>query len=87
MIRSHRLGAVLCAVTVAACASSSRLVDTWVRPDYAGGPMRSMLVLVVRRDPVRRRIWEDAFVSALAEKGVQATPSRAGTGAGSTGDT
>jgi len=75
MIRPSRLGAALCAVVVAACASSSRLVDTWVRPDYSGGPMRSMLVLVVRKDPVRRRIWEDAFVSALAEKGVRATPS------------
>jgi hypothetical protein len=77
MMRSHRLGAVLSAVAVSvtACAFSSRLVDTWARPDYSGGPMRSMLVLVVRRDPVRRRIWEDAFVSALAEKGVQATPS------------
>lgn len=75
MIRPYRLGAALCAVAVAACAPSSRLVDTWVRPDYSGGPMRSMLVLVVRRDPVRRRIWEDAFVSALAAKGVAATPS------------
>lgn len=75
MKRSYRLGAGLCTVALAACASSSRLVDTWVRPDYAGGPMRNMLVLVVRKDPARRRIWEDAFVSALAEKRVTATPS------------
>ncbi len=75
MTRLHRLWVVLGVLILPACASSSRLVDTWVRPDYSGGPMRNMLVLVVRRDPARRRIWEDAFVSALADKGVQATPS------------
>jgi len=34
-----------------------------------------VLVMVVRKEPARRRIWEDAFVVALRQRGILATPS------------
>src|SRR5688572_3784896 len=66
-----RLGAA----AVGGCASNSGLVNMWRDPSYNGPPMRSMLVVAIRRDAGYRRILEDGFVKELAENGVDATPS------------
>jgi hypothetical protein len=55
--------------------SSSILVDVWNDPSYHGSPLKKILVIAVRQDPVRRRLWEDAFVGALSNNGVNATSS------------
>ena len=70
------LGAVLCfvAILIESC-SSSVLVDVWNDPSYREPPMKNLLVIAVRKEPVRRRIWEDAFVGELSHYGVHATAS------------
>ena len=56
------------------CASSS-LVDIWHDPAFGAPPLGKMLVIAVRKDATKRRIWEDAFTGELAKHGVAATPS------------
>jgi hypothetical protein len=70
------LSAVLCCLTVLieGC-SSSVLVDVWNDSSYREPPLKKIFVLAVRIDPVRRRIWEDAFVGELSNYGVKATAS------------
>jgi hypothetical protein len=56
------------------CASSN-LVDIWQDPSFRAPPLVKMLVIAVRKDATKRRIWEDAFTGELAKHGVAATPS------------
>jgi hypothetical protein len=57
------------------CVSSSRLVDTWHDPSFHATPLGTMLVIAIRKDATKRRIWEDAFVGELVKHGVTAKPS------------
>jgi hypothetical protein len=57
------------------CASSSNLVDKWHDPGYQAPPLSKMLVIAVRKDAAKRRIWEDAFSGEFAKHGVEATSS------------
>jgi hypothetical protein len=57
-----------------ACASS-RLASVWRDPAYNLGPMKRMIIISISKDPVRRRLWEDVFVSELTKYGVAADPS------------
>ena len=70
------MGAAICCLTILieSC-SSSVLVDVWSDPSYHESPLKKLLVIAVRQDPVRRRLWEDAFVGALSSYGVYATAS------------
>ena len=65
----------LIAIGFAACGTSSQLVNQWRDPSYSYHPMRSVLVLGMMRDPVRRRMWEDRLAAELNKKGVEALPS------------
>lgn len=56
------------------CASSS-LVERWYDPSFKASPLNRMLVIAVRKDAAKRRIWEDAFAGELAKHGVTATSS------------
>jgi hypothetical protein len=56
------------------CASSS-LVDIWHDSAFQTPPLSKMMVITVRKDATKRRIWEDAFAGELAKHGVAATPS------------
>ena len=58
-----------------ACSSSLHLTNVWVDPSYKLGPMKSLLVISINKDPVKRRLWEDAFASELTQHGVVVTPS------------
>ena len=62
-------------IIVAGCASTSGLVNMWRDPSFQQGSMTNMLVIAVRKDPFKRRIWEDGLSSELALYGVKATPS------------
>jgi len=75
--RSLLLTAMLFLVVAAGggCAASSGLVNMWRDPAYTEPPMRSILVVAVRRDPARRRILEDGFVHELGKRSVDAVPS------------
>ncbi|MBN2037496.1 MAG: hypothetical protein JW768_12205 [Chitinispirillaceae bacterium] len=57
------------------CVSSSSLVDIWHDPSFQDQPLGNMLVISVRKDATKRRIWEDAFTGELAKHGVAATSS------------
>jgi hypothetical protein len=68
--------ATLGAVALAGgCASNSGLVNMWRDPSYQQPPMRSMLIVAMRRNTALRRTLEDGFVHELAKRGVDATPS------------
>jgi hypothetical protein len=56
------------------CASSS-LIDKWHDASYLTPPLSKILVIAVRKEADKRRIWEDAFTGELAKKGVAATSS------------
>jgi hypothetical protein len=69
--------AILAAATaaVAGCGTPSTVAEHWRDPGWSGPAIKNLLVMVVRKDPVRRRQWEDAFTEALKKRGVSATPS------------
>jgi hypothetical protein len=70
------LGVFMCGILIVleGCGSSA-LVSAWRDPAFQSPPLNSMLVIAVRKDPTRRRIWEDGFVVELSKHGVTATPS------------
>lgn len=70
------IGTTFCSILIllSGC-DSSMLVDTWHDPLFKGPPLKKMLIIAVRKDPAKRRIWEDAFTSELTKHGVDATPS------------
>jgi hypothetical protein len=75
----HRLlilGGALCfgLIIIAGCASSE-LVDIWSDSSYQAPALNKILVISSGKNPVKRRIWEDAFTSELAKHNVAATPS------------
>jgi hypothetical protein len=55
--------------------STSVLVDVWQDPSYHESPLKKIFVIAIRKDPVKRRIWEDAFVIELSKYGVLAESS------------
>jgi hypothetical protein len=67
--------AVLLALAAAGCASQFEMIDVWRDPTFTSGPVRNVLVVGLRKDPVRRRLWEDAFTRELKLRGVDAAPS------------
>ena len=70
------LATVLCClmIMIESCSSSS-LVDVWNDPSYHESPLKKIFIIAIRKDPVQRRIWEDAFVGEFSKRGVQATSS------------
>jgi hypothetical protein len=62
------------ALWLAACASTS-VVNVWQNPQYAGPPIKKLLVVAALKDAGVRRSAEDEFVSQLAAKGVSAVAS------------
>jgi len=67
--------ALLALIITAGCAAQSEMTNLWKDPSFTSGPMHSVLVVALRKDPVRRRMWEDAFVSELGARGLTATSS------------
>lgn len=67
--------ALLALVTTAGCAVQSELTDVWKDPSFTSGPMHNVLVVALRKDPVRRRMWEDEFTRELGARGLTATAS------------
>ncbi|MEP7028108.1 MAG: hypothetical protein ABI960_05895 [Candidatus Eisenbacteria bacterium] len=59
---------------LAGCGTST-VSERWRDPSWSGPAIRNMLVVVVRKDAVRRRLWEDAIAQALQKRGMLATPS------------
>jgi hypothetical protein len=55
--------------------STSVLVDEWNDPSFHESPLKKILIIAIRKNPIQRRIWEDAFVGELSKKGVISTSS------------
>jgi hypothetical protein len=60
--------AVMAAAGVMGGCGSTQLVNLWQDPSYTVTPMRKIMVMAMRKEPLSRRMWEDAFVDAAAEK-------------------
>ena len=70
-----RIALLALMMTAAGCAMQSEMTDLWKDPSFTSGPMHNVLVVALRKDPVRRRMWEDAFASELGARGLTATSS------------
>jgi hypothetical protein len=62
---------LIASVVLVSCAAS-QLGNMWVDRTFKTDGMKNVLVIAVRTDPVRRRMWEDGFASALAAYGTTA---------------
>ncbi len=71
------IAAVIIGVIVVAGCGSTQLVSLWKDPSYNAAPLHKIMVVAVRKDQVRRRMWEDAVVAAMntQKAGTVATPS------------
>lgn len=49
---------------ILSCSPTTELVNVWKDPALQA-PINHVLVIAMRRDPIRRRLWEDAFVTQL----------------------
>ena len=76
MNKKFIIAPVLCClmILIESC-STSVLVDEWNDPSFHESPLNKILVIAIRKNPVQRRIWEDAFVREFSKKHVQATSS------------
>jgi len=63
------------AAGLAACGTSTQLVNVWRDPENPSQPLHEVLVVQMSRDAAHRRMWEDEFVSELRHHGVDATAS------------
>jgi hypothetical protein len=62
-------------MTTAGCAAQTEMTDLWRDPAFTAGPLHNVFVVALRKDPVRRRMWEDAFTRELGARGLTATSS------------
>jgi len=65
---------ILVALALAGCASTS-LTDQWKSAQFAGPPLKKLMVVGVSTQPGPRRIFEDEFSAALKAAGVDAVAS------------
>jgi hypothetical protein len=76
-MRYTRFGGRWCVallVLASACASTS-LTGAWRNPAYTGGAFHKLLVVGTTDSPTDRRVFEDSFVAALRDAGVEAIAS------------
>ena len=64
-----------CILTLMPGCATSVLVNKWSDASYHGPAFTKIFVIAVRRDPIKRRVWEDVFVEELAKHSVRATQS------------
>jgi hypothetical protein len=55
--------------------SGSQLVDMWADPQPPAAPLANLLVVAMKKDPARRRLWEDGFAAEIAKHNARVTPS------------
>lgn len=60
---------------LSACATDTRITNSWREAGYAGGRFQRVLVMGFGDDGAIRRVFEDQFVLALQAAGVTAIPS------------
>lgn len=75
MIAMKRLLLALLMLLVSACATNTRITNSWRDADYAGERFQRVLVMGFGEDGANRRVFEDQFVRTLQAAGVTAIPS------------
>src|SRR5882672_7424932 len=45
------------------CAGGAAMTDMWNDATFSARPVQNVFVIALRKDPARRRLWEDAFVN------------------------
>jgi hypothetical protein len=65
----------LALVLGAGCGASSKMLTAWGDPTFTSGPLKNIIVMAIREDAIKRRVWEDEFAGVLAARGVRATTS------------
>lgn len=72
----RRLAAAFLSLTLVltACATSTKLVNVWQDPAYAGGPLKKIIVLGLGGDGATSKTFEDIFAAELKRRGVEAIP-------------
>jgi hypothetical protein len=60
------VAAVASIMLVGGC-GSTQLVNVWKDSSYQAAPLKKVLVIAMCKDQLMRRMWEDAFISALRE--------------------
>jgi hypothetical protein len=73
MRMQRAFGLVTALILIGGCAT--QFVQTWKSPEWAGPPLRSLLVVGNAPDGLARRAYEDAMSARLAKIGVRAEPS------------
>ncbi len=70
------LAATVSLMFVGGC-GTTQLVNLWKDPSYQAAPLKKIMIIAMRKDQLNRRMWEDAFVTALKEDhaGTVAVPS------------
>jgi hypothetical protein len=47
---------------------TTRQTDLWADPSYNAAPMKKILVIAIRKDQLKRRMWEDAIVNEISAR-------------------
>ncbi len=74
----HSRGAwllMLGVVVLSGGCAAGRMSNMWRDESFQAPAMKNVLVVAVRGDVVRRRMWEDGFVNGFTSRGAKATPS------------
>jgi hypothetical protein len=74
-LKTFRAVALLLLALLATGCSPTVLAGSWRDPQYAGGPIRKVLVVGVSEQDLVRRLFEDEFARQLREEGVTAAAS------------
>jgi hypothetical protein len=70
----RRMAASILVLLLAACASSTKLVNVWQDPAYSSGPFKKIIVLGLGADGAMSKTFEDIFAAELKRRGVDAVP-------------
>jgi hypothetical protein len=73
-IRRRIAAAILPVLLLAACVTSTKLVNVWEDPAYAGGPLKKIIVLGLGGEGATSQTFEDIFAAELKRRGVDAVP-------------
>jgi hypothetical protein len=60
------------AFVISGCGTTQQ-ANFWMDPTYSATPMKKVLVVAMRQDQLKRRMWEDAVVAALDGKKLTST--------------
>jgi hypothetical protein len=65
--------AVAAGISIISGCSSTQQLDLWVDPTYNAPPMNKIMVVAMRKNELRRRMWEDAIASDISSKNKNGT--------------